>query len=106
METSYNITIHIKPDVVYYASLYSISYNNLFNLAYENAAELVNEINEINPDTLNDSHQGYLDGDDYTCTWQVKKENDKYFFDIIDIRIDRAPEDTNAEEEIIDSICK
>lgn len=107
MQTSYNITVHIKPYVVDYASLYGISYSNLFNLAYENAAELVNEIETLDPDSIYNDSQGYLEGDGFNCTWQLTKdENDKYTFYIIDISVDKAPEDTEAEEKIIDSICK
>lgn len=107
MQTSYNITVHIKPYVVDYASLYGITYSNLFNLAYENAAELINEINEIDPESIYNDPQGYLDGEDYTCTWKLTKdENDKYTFYIVDIFVDKAPEDTEAEEKIIDAICK
>ena len=106
MQTSYNITVQIKPYVVDYASLYGISYNNLFNLAYENAAELINELIEIDPESIYNEPQGFLEGEDYVCTWQLHKDdNDKYIFTIIDITSDKAPEDSGAEEEIINAIC-
>jgi len=106
MKTTHNITIHIKPYVVDYASLYGITYSNLFNLAYENAAGLVNEIETMGPEIIDSDPQGYIDGDGYGCTWQLTKEDNKYLFTIIDMVSDKAPEDIEAEQKIIDAICK
>jgi len=107
MKTTHNITIHIKPYVVDYASLYGVTYSNLFNLAYENAAELINEIEELGHEIIDSDPQGYIDGDGYSCTWQLTKDdNDKYIFTIIDMVSDKAPEDIEAEQKIIEGICK
>ena len=107
MKTTHNITIHIEPCVVDYASLYGITYSNLFNLAYDNVAELVNEIETMDPEIINSDPQGYIDGDGYNCTWQLTKDdNDKYIFTIIDMVSDKAPEDRESEQKIIEGICK
>lgn len=94
------MNINIEKSVVDFANKYGISCDTV--------GEVVNDcIKDIsNEDLLDGKLKGWVDGNGYTLVWEIVRIKNDYVCNIIDIYVEKAPSDINAEEAIIETILK